>query len=171
MRNPNVTLIARLILSTFCAQTCITQQLSSQAKKIESERKKRVEENRAVMKRLIEVTVCLAKQGLPFMDHREGTSEDEGNKGIFLALTELISKYDESLAVHIKSVQAQKRKRKVTTGVKLKGKMKAKSCRGNAVSFLSAESQNKLIGIIGSHVQLAVVNEIKSAGNYIFISF
>ena len=150
----------------FCAQTCISQQLSNQAKKIESERKKRVEKNRAVMKRLIEITVCLAKQGLPFRGHREDIAEDEGNKGNFLALAELISKYDETLAVHIKSAQAEKRKRKATTGVKSKGKKKAKSGRGNAVSFLSAESQNKLIGIIGSHIQQAIVNEIKNAGNY-----
>ena len=78
----------------------------------------------------------------------------------------MISKYDETLAVHIKSVQADKRKRKATNGVKSKGEKKAKNGRGNAVSFLSAESQNKLIGIIGTHIQQAIVNEIKSAGNY-----
>lgn len=150
----------------FCAQTCISQQLSNQARRIESERKKRVEKNRAVMKRLIEITVCLAKQGLPFRGHRENTSEDEGNSGNFLALAELISIYDETLAVHITSVQAEKRKRKATAGSKSKGKKKSKSGRGNAVSFLSAESQNKLIGIIGSHIQQAIVTEIKNAGNY-----
>ena len=133
------------------AQTCITQQLSNQAKKIESKRKKRVEENGTVIKRLIEITVWLAKQGLPFRGHREGTSEDEGNKGIFLALAELISKYDETLAVHMKSAQARKRKIKFTTGVKFKRKKKPKSGRSKAVSFLSAESENKLIGIIVSH--------------------
>eukprot|EP00112_Aurelia_sp_Birch-Aquarium-sp1_P020264 Seg5183.1 transcript_id=Seg5183.1/GoldUCD/mRNA.D3Y31 product="Zinc finger MYM-type protein 1" protein_id=Seg5183.1/GoldUCD/D3Y31 len=147
----------------FCAQTCISQQLLNQARRIESERKKRVEKNRAVMKRLIDIIVCLAKQGLPFRGHRENTSADERNNGNFLALAELISIYDKTLAVHITSVQAEKRKRKATAGSKSKGKKKAKRGRGNGVSFLSAESQNKLIGIIGSHIQQTIVTEIKNA--------
>ena len=110
----------------FCGQTCISQQLSNQAKKIDSERRMRVEKNRTMMKRLIEITVCLAKQGLPFRGHREDISEDEGNEGNFLALAELISKYDETLAVHITSVRAEKRKRNAKTRVKLKGQRKPK---------------------------------------------
>ena len=101
-----------------CAQTCTSQQISNQAMTTESERKKTVEKNRAVMKRLIEITICLAKQGLPFRGHHEDISEDEGNKGNFLVLAELISKYDETLSAHITSVRAEKRKRKVTTGRK-----------------------------------------------------
>eukprot|EP00112_Aurelia_sp_Birch-Aquarium-sp1_P013512 Seg287.14 transcript_id=Seg287.14/GoldUCD/mRNA.D3Y31 product="Zinc finger MYM-type protein 5" pseudo=true protein_id=Seg287.14/GoldUCD/D3Y31 len=50
----------------FCAQTCISQQLSNQARRIESERKKRVEKNRAVMKRLIEITVLFSKARFTF---------------------------------------------------------------------------------------------------------
>eukprot|EP00794_Sanderia_malayensis_P013142 gene13142-14493_t len=64
------------------------------------------------------------------------------------------------------SVRAETRKRKANTTNKSKEKVHVKSGRGSAVSFLSAESQNKLIGIIGSHIQQTIVNEIKSAGNY-----
>ena len=62
--------------------------------------------------------------------------------------------------------QTEKRKIKNAICVKLEGKKNLKSGRCNAVSFLSAESENKLIGIIGSHIQQVVVNEVKSAGNY-----
>eukprot|EP00794_Sanderia_malayensis_P000999 gene999-315_t len=162
MKNLNAT----VDFINFCANTCISQQLSNQAKRIESERQKQAARNRAVLKRLIEIIIHLAKQGSPLRGHREDITEDVGNKGNFLALAELISKYDETLAVHIASVRAETQKRKANTTNKSKEKVHVKSGRGSAVSFLSAESQNKLIGIIGSHIQQTIVNEIKSAGNY-----
>ena len=48
---------------------------------------------------------------MPFRGHRQDISEDEGNKGNFLSLAELISKYDESLSAHITSVLPEKNER------------------------------------------------------------
>ena len=53
--------------------------------------------------------VCKAR--FAFRGHHEATSEDEANKGIFLALAEFISKYDETSCSHKKCTDRQKSER------------------------------------------------------------
>eukprot|EP00794_Sanderia_malayensis_P013076 gene13076-14419_t len=88
----------------FCTKIAIDEQLSDATRQTSMARQKRVEKNRNVMKRLIDITQFLAKQGLAFRGHREDITTETTNKGNFLALAaELLSKYDEILASHLKS--------------------------------------------------------------------
>ena len=54
---------------------------------------------REILKRLLDVTMFLAKQNLPFRGHRENMLSE--NKGNFLQLIELLSKYDPVLREHL----------------------------------------------------------------------
>lgn len=67
---------------------------------IQAERNKK-EHNRNVLKRLIDLSLFLAKNGLPFRGHREKFSHETPNQGLFVELVKLISKYDAVLAKHL----------------------------------------------------------------------
>ena len=61
-----------------------------------------VEKNREVLKLMIDVTLFLAKQGLPFRGHREHSCFSDGscrNTGNFRELLSLLAKYDSTLTV------------------------------------------------------------------------
>jgi len=146
----------------FCTKIAIDEQLSDAARQTSMARQKRVEKNRNVMKRLIDITLFLAKQGLAFRGHREDITTETTNKGNFLALAELLSKYDEILASHLSEIKKEKQKKKQRKNIK-KNKRKG---RGNLVTFLSADSQNKIIESIGDKLLQKIVCEIKSAGIY-----
>ena len=55
----------------------------------------------------VSVSNCQTKQGLPFRGHREDISEEEGNKGNFVALAELISKWLNPLFCHAVSDESK----------------------------------------------------------------
>ena len=55
----------------FCFHIPVNEQLSNEAAKTETARKQKVRKNREVMKRLIDITLCLAQQGMAFRGHRE----------------------------------------------------------------------------------------------------
>ncbi|XP_004208682.2 zinc finger MYM-type protein 1 [Hydra vulgaris] len=69
---------------------------------------RQVETNREVFKRMIDVTLFLAKQGLSFRGHREhqhckmGSKGTANNAGNFLELLTLLSKYDLTLDNHLR---------------------------------------------------------------------
>ncbi|KAL4090727.1 hypothetical protein QTP88_025508 [Uroleucon formosanum] len=63
--------------------------------------KKEKEHNRNVLKRLIDLSLFLAKNGLPFRGHRENFSYKTPNQGLFIELVKLVSKYDAVLAKHL----------------------------------------------------------------------
>ncbi|KAL4119203.1 hypothetical protein QTP88_012047 [Uroleucon formosanum] len=50
------------------------------------------EHNRNVLKRLIDVSLFLAKNGLPFRGHKEKLNDGKSNNGLFLELVKLIAK-------------------------------------------------------------------------------
>ncbi|KAL4121241.1 hypothetical protein QTP88_013793 [Uroleucon formosanum] len=59
------------------------------------------EHNRNVLKRLIDVSLFLAKNGLPFRGHKEKLNDGKSNNGLFLELVKLIAKYDAVLCKHL----------------------------------------------------------------------
>ena len=152
---------ATLDFVCYCSRTSIDQQLSAEAARLEWERHKQVEQNRNTMKRLTDITIFLAKQGLALRGHREDMSMESANKGNFIATAEFLSKYDEAMASHLSKVKKERMKRKEDG--KPKGKKKAKRGRGNIITFMSAESQNKIIDIVGNDVIEMVLKEIKAA--------
>lgn len=99
-----------------------------------------------VLNRLLDITLFLAKQNLPFRGHSE--NESSSNKGNFLELIDVLSKYDRVLNEHIQNLE-DKRKRTDRT-----------------VSYLSPQIQNEFIGLISNHVKHMLVDEIKAAKYY-----
>ncbi len=107
---------------------------------------------------LIDITIFLAEQGLAFRGHRDEIMDDMKPKGNFLALVRLLSKYDETLEKHIKEIEQEKLKRKSKKKNKKKkvyrgeSRKKTTGGRGNLVTFLSGESQNKIISAAGKKI-------------------
>ena len=158
----------------FCFHIPVNEQLSNEAAKTETARKQKVRKNREVMKRLIDITLCLAQQGMAFRGHREVDEPsffaeeevlDETCTGNFRSVVNLLAKYDAPLSNHIRAVRNSKLKRRRNQIGRMKGK-KSRSGRGNLVSFMSADSQNKIINSIGKQLQEFIVGEINAAGIY-----
>ena len=127
------------------------------------------------MKRLIDITLCLAQQGMAFRGHREVDEPsffaeeevlDETCTGNFRSVVNLLTKYDAPLSNHIRAVRNSKLKRKRNPIGKTKEKKSRRSGRGNLVSFMNADSQNKIINSIGKQLQKFIVGEINAAGIY-----
>ncbi|XP_069823176.1 zinc finger MYM-type protein 1-like [Dendropsophus ebraccatus] len=106
---------------------------------IRGEREK-IENNRKILHRLIDVTLFLAKQGLAFRGHREhsGLGDPNVNEGNFLELLKLLGQYDCVLEHHLKNP-------------------------GSHVRYLSSESQNELISALACEALSTIINEVKSA--------
>jgi hypothetical protein len=77
----------------------------------------------------------------------------------------LLAKYDAPLTNHLRAVRNSKLNRKRKPTLKTKGK-RSRSGRGNVVSFMSADSQNKIINSIGNQLQKVIAGEINAAGMY-----
>ena len=162
---------ATVDLHNFCFHIPVNEQLSNEAAKTETARKQEVRKNREVMKRLIDITLCLAQEGMAFRGHREVDEPsffaeeevlDETCTGNFRSVVNLLAKYDAPLSNHIRAVRNSKLKRRRNPIGKTKGK-KSRSGRGNLVSFMSADSQNKIINSIGKQLQKFIVGEINAA--------
>ncbi|XP_060843751.1 uncharacterized protein LOC132923796 [Rhopalosiphum padi] len=63
--------------------------------------KSQIEFNRSVLKRLIDLSLFLSTNGLPFRGHREDINQDTQSKGLFIEIVKLVSKYDAVLAKHL----------------------------------------------------------------------
>ena len=124
----------------------IDQQLSEEEARLEKDRKRQIEQNRNRMKRLMDITLFLAKQVLAFRGHHEESS----SKGNFIVTAELFSNYDETMESHLSNVKQERLKRKEDRNSK--GKKKTKRGRRDVVTFISAESQKKIIDIVGNEV-------------------
>ena len=128
-------------------------------------RKKTVLSNRNIMKRIVDATIFLGKQGLSFRGHRESLTNAFGNNGNFLELLKLMSEYDATTKDHLSKVTAIHRKVPEQRG----GKRGAKG-RGSKLTFLSKDSQNKLIRIIGEEITSEVVEKVKTCRSWALIA-
>ncbi|XP_061469367.1 zinc finger MYM-type protein 1-like [Rhineura floridana] len=98
---------------------------------------------RDVLHRLLDITLFLAKQNLAFRGHKE--DESSLNKGNFLELVEMLSKYDPVLKEHLMRLKQSTCKLKVS------------------VSYLPPKTQNEFISALANHVKEMLVMDIKSA--------
>lgn len=99
-----------------------------------------VEKNRALLERLLDVTLFLASRNLAF----RGDNDELGDihNGNFLGLLELISHYDSIMREHLEKVKEYRQK-----GERLPS------------HYLSWRSQNEFIELCGQHVQNTILEE------------
>lgn len=97
---------------------------------------------KAILKRLLDVTLFLASRGLPF----QGSSTKIGdvNNGNFLGVLELLGHYDEVTREHLSYVQKHQ-----SEGESMQGK----------THYLSWMSQNEFISLCGDKVLKHILNE------------
>ena len=124
----------------FCFHIPVNEQLSNEAAKTETARKEKVRKNREVMKRLIDITLCLAQQGMAFRGHREVDEPsffaeeeilDETCTGNFRSVVNLLAKYDAPLSNHTCSEKFQIKEKKKSNRKNEREKVKKwqrKSC-------------------------------------------
>ncbi|XP_073491308.1 uncharacterized protein [Aquarana catesbeiana] len=98
---------------------------------------------RDILHRLLDITLFLAKQNLAFRGHKE--DECSFNKGNFLEMVEMLSKYDSVLKEHLIRLKQSTCKLKVS------------------VSYLSPQTQNEFISVLANHMKEKIVMDIKSA--------
>ena len=100
--------------------------------------------NREILTRLIDLTVYLARQGQAFQGYDE--SESSNNRGNFLELVDVFSRYDSMLNIHMEKVKVTKTRPQV--------------------SLLSNRSQNDIIAALGTYMRREIQSEIKEAELY-----
>jgi len=88
-------------MNNFCNNKSIDEVIDSNKTLQLSKREAERLNNREVMKRLIDIVICLAKCGKPFRGHDE--SHTSYQKGMFLELIQILYKYDTVLKTHIDS--------------------------------------------------------------------
>lgn len=88
-------------MNNFCSNKSIDEIIDSNKTLELSKREADRLNNRAIMKRLIDIVICLAKCGKPFRGHDESSKSYQ--KGMFLELIQILYKYDTVLKTHIDS--------------------------------------------------------------------
>ncbi|XP_004209165.1 uncharacterized protein LOC101237930 [Hydra vulgaris] len=120
-----------------------------------------------ILSRVIDIIKHSCKQTLPFRGHRnEGAyslDNNEENNEIFLALVQLLAKYDPLLASHLSMCQEKSTKR--IKKLKRQGKAGSKG-RGALVTFLSKTTISKLLNIMKNMMQEQIVMEVSKAKVY-----
>ena len=106
----------------------------------DKEKEKRIEENRQILKAIARAVLYCARQCIALRGHREKLIQSE-NPGNFLALLKVLSESNPVLEAHLKT--------------------------GGRVTYLSPQSQNEMIEVIGKHfIQKKIVEEILEAKYY-----
>ena len=106
----------------------------------DKEKEKRIEENRQILKAIARAVLYCGRQCIALCGHREKLTQSE-NPGNFLALLKVLSESDPVLEAHLKT--------------------------GGRVTYLSPQSQNEMIEVIGKHfIQKKIVEEILEAKYY-----
>ncbi|ROL41869.1 Zinc finger MYM-type protein 1 [Anabarilius grahami] len=114
-----------------------------------------IEKNRAILEKLLDVTLHLASRNLPF---RGKTSDlDDVHNGNFLGTLELLSHYDPLLKEHFQKIRDNKQKKKEGKQTRL-------------THYLSSESQNEFINLCGRRVLKRILQEREDAIYYAVIA-
>ncbi|CAH0400600.1 unnamed protein product [Chilo suppressalis] len=101
---------------------------------------------RETLTRMADIIRFLAKQNLALRGHRK--DDTSGSRGNFLELVHLLEKYDPVLREHLVSINM---------GQKI------------SVTYMSSETQNEFIVILGDHVRQQIYRQIKKAKYYSII--
>jgi len=127
-------------------------------------KKKDIETRRQVLERIISVILVLAKQDLPFRGHRNESCysfQDSSSKiGNFLAIVKLVAKFDPVLKNFIEFNSKKSLILKQNADTK---NIKGPRGRGSFNSFLSKNTFNKIIIIIGNLIKKKIANEVINA--------
>lgn len=99
---------------------------------------RQVAENRKIVEVVIDALVYTARQNIAIRGHSECV--DSNNRGNFLELLGLLGKYHAPLNTHLQKINTKK-------------------C--NRLTFLSAESQNKMLSILAEIVRSKILRDIK----------
>ena len=105
------------------------------------------EKNREILSRLLATTLYLARQGMPFRGDDETLSSQ--NRGNFLELVELFSKYDSVIKLHLEAI-----------------KEKHGPGKRPLVSLLSNRSQNDMIKALAISVKRVIQKEIQESKTF-----
>ena len=110
----------------------------------DKEREKRIKENRQIVKSIARTVLFCGRQCIALRGHREKLDQSE-NPGNFLALLKVFSEGDPTLAAHLQTV--------------------------SRVTYLSPQSQNEMIDVIGKHyIQKKLVKEILESKYYAILA-
>lgn len=105
------------------------------------------EKNREILSRLLAITLYLARQGMPFRGDVETLSSQ--NRGNFLELVELFSKYDSVIKLHLEAIRE-----------------KQGPGKRPLVSLLSNRSQNDMIKALAISVKRVIQKEIQQSETF-----
>ncbi|XP_022161052.1 zinc finger MYM-type protein 1-like [Myzus persicae] len=100
-----------------------------------------VAENREIVKIIFDVLIYLARQNSAFRGHNESWSSK--NQGNFLELLKLMSKHNALLKSHLSKITNASKK--------------------NRITFLSSDSQNTMLNVLGEIVRLEILKKVKKA--------
>ncbi|KAJ8024794.1 Zinc finger MYM-type protein 1 [Holothuria leucospilota] len=92
---------AELSRCTYLKSIPISQQLDSAAAASKRVRDQKQQENKNIMRRIIDVVLLLARTSHPLRGHDE--SDESLNKGLFLEILELLGRYDETIKKHLEN--------------------------------------------------------------------
>lgn len=125
-------------------------------------KKNEIENNRLILKRIIDIILFIAKQGLAYRGKNESSAllcvnNFEIKRGNFLELCLLLSNYDNILKNHIQ---------KVSKIAQEQNKSKSSKGRGNSVTFLSKTIINRIILIISNELKNKIAQEISDAKKF-----
>ena len=115
---------------------------------IQIEQQKSFEKWKAILKRILDCVLYLARQSLPLRGHSEDLSASD-NCGNFLETFKLLARYDPVADQHLTKVQ---------------------QADSYVVSYLSPQSQNEFIKVLGDHIRTQILQRILRA-KYFSIMF
>ena len=112
----------------------------------DKEREKRIKENRQIVKSIARAVLFCGRQCIALRGHREKLDQSE-NPGNFLALLKVFSEGDPTLVAHLQTETVSR------------------------VTYLSPQSQNEMIDVIGKHyIQKKLVKEILESKYYAILA-
>jgi len=125
---------------TFLSSEPIDAQLNAERRRILELGNKERQNRYEVLPILLDVTNTLAKLHLPFRGHDE--TETSSNKGVFLEVVELVSRWNADLANHLKQASAKPK---------------------SYPSYTSPSSQNEMIQYSAQYVREKIVKDVKAS--------
>jgi len=140
---------------------------------LNTERRTNVAKNRDIVKRVIDVILFLVKQSLAFrgkrnesslnfnMEHLKDLDITTGiniNRGNFIELIRLLSKYDPVSQNHLESAEKKSKKQKLENNFK--------TGRGSRITFLSKNIVNKLLLLMSSKVKETISTQLSSVKHF-----
>ncbi|KAL4120638.1 hypothetical protein QTP88_013292 [Uroleucon formosanum] len=100
-----------------------------------------IAENREIVRVIFEILLYLGRQNIAFRGHDESlTSKNRGN---FLSLIKVLSKYHALLAIHLNKIE--------------------NSSKQNRITFLSGQTQNVMLQIMSDSIRSVILKKVKDS--------